>query len=61
MNFVNALNNIIDKIEYKIESGETVERFRGNLANCTDEELIKDLSELRDGVQSREIRYVSIA
>lgn len=57
MQFVNALDNIIGMIE----SGERITQWQGNLSNCTNEQLIKDLSELRQGVINRDIRYVRIS
>jgi hypothetical protein len=57
MNFVNALDNIIKMIK----SGESVVQWRGNLSNCTNEQLLKDLLELRQGVINRSIKYISIS
>lgn len=56
INFVNALDSIINMIK----NGETVLQYCGNLSNCTNEQLLNDLLELRKGVVNRKIKYVSI-
>ncbi len=57
MEFVNALNKIIKMLE----GGEQVVQYSGNLSNCSTNKLLEDFLLLRDMVEARKIKYISIS
>jgi hypothetical protein len=53
--------DVTDKILDMLRNSENVSQFRGNLSNCTLDDLIKDFEDLRSGVIDSRIRYVDIS
>jgi len=53
---------IIDSIYKLIKAVEEneIEQFRGNLANCSKEQMLKDFKAIIFGVFNRSIRYLSV-